>query len=171
MIELLLAGVLTCANLSWDAPTMNVDGTPIAGIRDYTVFHGAESGNYDTEVVVTPSPTPTLQVCPGVEGERFFIVVVTDANDVDSGPSNEVSKVIVDVEPEAITSLAVSETVFTVVKQPNRFLLLPVGTVPAGTPCDPNNSTNGLGAVPTSAVQWTSPTGSRPVVVVARCDG
>lgn len=63
------------------------------------------------------------------------------------------------------------EIVYTVVKQPNRFVLLPIGTVPAGTSCDPSNSVNGLGAVPTDAVVWTSTTGSRPIVVVARCDG
>ena len=60
-------------------------------------------------------------------------------------------------------------TAYTVIKQPDSFLLLPIGTVPAATECSQDQSVNGHGVVPNSAVNWTSPTGSRPIVVVALC--
>ena len=102
----------------------------------------------------------------------FFAMTAYDSSLDESAFSNEVSKVVVaPTGPMPPVVLEDETVVFTVVKQPNRFLLLSVGTVPAGTVCDANNSTNGHWSVPVEAVVWTDPAGSRPIVVVAKCDG
>jgi hypothetical protein len=44
---------------------------------------------------------------------------------------------------------------YTVIKQPGKFLLLPVGNVPAGTQCDATQNVNGYYMVPASAVNWS----------------
>lgn len=69
---------------------------------------------------------------------------------------------------KTVTDFTVTEgTVKTVVRTNDRFLLLPVGTVPLGTSCDVNNSVNGHYAVPRDQVTWSG--NVQPQVVVAEC--
>lgn len=69
---------------------------------------------------------------------------------------------------KTVTEFTVTDgTVKTVVRTDNRFLLLPVGTVPMGTTCDPSNSVNGHYAVPRDQVTWSGSV--QPQVVVAEC--
>jgi hypothetical protein len=58
-------------------------------------------------------------------------------------------------------------TVFTIVKQVNRFVLIPIGTIPIGTHCFPDQYINGYFAVPRELVQWGGSV--EPLVVVAEC--
>lgn len=65
-------------------------------------------------------------------------------------------------------NLAVSDPkVYYVVQQKNRFIAFKVGTVPDGTPCDSQQTVNGMYAVPWDDVIWDSNT--QPLVVVAEC--
>ena len=104
-------------------------------------------------------------------GEYYITVYAQAAEDQSLSPvSNEVRKTIVGANAAPVI-IETERTVYNVIKQPNRFVLLPIGTVPPGTPCDPNNMVNGHGAVPTDAVVWAPGSTVRPVVVVAQCDG
>lgn len=58
-------------------------------------------------------------------------------------------------------------TVYYVIQQTGRFVLLPIGTVPLDTACDQDQEVNGHFAVPASEVTWTGT--ARPRVVVAQC--
>ena len=58
-------------------------------------------------------------------------------------------------------------TVYYVIQRENRFVLLPVGTVPVGTACSSTEYVNGYFAVDRNLVEWSS--GTRPLVVVAQC--
>jgi hypothetical protein len=58
-------------------------------------------------------------------------------------------------------------TAFDIVKQKDKFILLAVGEVPAGTACDPNQTVNGHYGVPSDLVVWFG--NVRPPVVVADC--
>jgi hypothetical protein len=71
-----------------------------------------------------------------------------------------------DGEPSDVLTV-VDGTVFTVVKQVNSFILLPVGTIPIGTGCFLDQFINGHYAVPRSLVQWSGTV--EPLVVVAKC--
>jgi len=62
----------------------------------------------------------------------------------------------------------VEPTVYTVVKQEDRFVLLPIGQAALGTPCVDDQSVNGLNVVPRGAVDWAG--NVQPAVVVARCE-
>ena len=57
--------------------------------------------------------------------------------------------------------------VYDIVKRPDRYVLLPVGRVPAGLPCDPTQGVNGMNVVPVASVTWFGTV--RPPVVVAAC--
>ena len=103
-------------------------------------------------------------------GEYRMTVYAIDPEGDRSPVSNEVIKTVVGSNAAPII-LATEQTVYNVVKQDNRFVLLPVGTVPPGTSCDMNNQVNGRGAVPVSEVVWSAGVTVRPVVVVALCDG
>ena len=70
------------------------------------------------------------------------------------------------VEKTATAFTVTDERAYIVAKTNGRFLLLVVGTVPLGTPCDPEVSVNGYHSVPIDAVTFT---GVRDVIVVASC--
>lgn len=60
----------------------------------------------------------------------------------------------------------VDERAYIVAKISGKFLLLVVGTVPLGTPCDVDTEVNGMNAVPIDQVTFT---GARDILVVASC--
>jgi hypothetical protein len=52
-------------SLAWDAPTNNIDGTPLTDVAGYRIYHGFQSGNYSdfTNVVnVTTARVTNLQL-------------------------------------------------------------------------------------------------------------
>lgn len=189
MNHLLLFAVLTTGALSWDDPVQNVDGSPLIRCVDrtqqqvddnmdcldsFTIYHGTASRVYDQPPIVVDETVNSLVVAPVVEGTIYFAITASDRDGNESAFSNEVSKLIEEVAvPLPPVILLQPTTVFTVIKQRDRFVLLPIGTVPAGTECDPNNSVNGHEAVPREAVDWTCQGifCVRPEVVVAQCDG
>lgn len=58
-------------------------------------------------------------------------------------------------------------TVYDIVKQPGRYVLLPVGLAPPGLLCDPTQDVSNYNVVPTDSVAWFGSV--RPPVVVALC--
>lgn len=182
-MTLLLLLSLTTAVLSWDAPTENVDGTPLPKCVDvaegvdcldgYTIYYGTAPRVYDQPTIPLDETADTHEVAPSTVGTYFFAITAIDDEGNESAFSNEVSKEIIEsLEPLPPVLLLQEEAVFTVKMQPDVFLLFNVGTVPAGTLCDLNSGApRGYGVVPNAEVVWTSPTGPRPIAVVARCDG
>lgn len=173
---LLLSSSASAITLNWVAPSENVDGTPLTDLDAYRIYYGTSSRNYSNITHFNDPTLTTFELCLP-NGDYYFAMTALDAEGNESGYSNEVLKTELgscggpSAEPLPPVVLELPMTAYTVVKQQDRFVLLPVGTVPAGTLCDLNNSVNGHGAVPTADVVWTSPTGSRPIVVVAQCGG
>lgn len=106
-------------------------------------------------------PTSESFVIPGLlPGEYQYVAT----SFTDSGEQSRISG----SATKMVTEFTVTEgTVKTVVRTDNRFLLLPVGTVPLGTSCDVENSVNGHYAVPRDQVTWSG--NVQPQVVVAEC--
>jgi len=158
----------------WHNPSENVDGSALTDLALVRVYYGDTTRMY-TQIVEFPETEPGAQRCqtvvPAEPGSYFVAATALDAQGNESAYSNEVIKAEVRTEPLPPVIFLTSQVAYTVVKQPDRFVLVPIGTVPAGTPCDPNQSVNGYGVVPNSAVVWTSSTGARPIVVVAQCNG
>jgi hypothetical protein len=170
ILELLFAAATF--NVCWQNPTENVDESTLDDLTSVTIYY--DQGNSVNEgSLVFPTTEAGAELCTDVEvpqaGDYSVRATATDAEGNESTFSNQVVKAAVDSAPEGPIIIEEERQVFTVVKQPDQFLLLPVGTVPAGTQCDPTNTTNGHMVVPAADVVWTSPTGSRPIVVVADC--
>jgi hypothetical protein len=105
------------------------------------------------------------------DGETYYFVSTaynSAATVQESDYSNEVSKTIPFPVPNPPSMLQVQNVVvFDIVKQNNKYVLLAVGEVPAGTNCDPTQTVNGHYAVPTDLVAWYG--NVQPPVVVADC--
>lgn len=167
------------AQLTWTQPTHNTDGSviPASGTGRLTgnrVQWGTCTGtapNYGfgtqagQQVFTTPTTAYTVpNLAPGTWCFRAYASTTYG----ESGPTNVVAKVIAPPIPNPPSNLTVADTLaFTVLKRDNRFVMLPVGTVPAGTACDTSQSINGYYVVPREAVTWSGSV--KPVVVVAQC--
>lgn len=164
------------AVLTWTLATQNTDGTAIpasgpTSLASTRVEWGTCSGsNFGTkageQVVAKPATTYTItNLAPGTYCFRAYSRTVAG---VESAPTNVVSKAILQAPPNPPGNLAVADlVVYQVIGTPDAFALLPVGTVPAGTACDPSQSINGRYAVPRAAVTWYGSV--KPQVVVAQC--
>jgi hypothetical protein len=82
------------AFLSWTAPTENTDSTVLTDLSGYKIYYGKSPGNY-TEVITINEPGRTsYQINNLSSGEWYFVVVALNSSDMESEPSEEVSKVI-----------------------------------------------------------------------------
>jgi hypothetical protein len=171
-LVLMMSSVAHALQVCWTAPTENVDGSDLDDLFGYRIYYGASSRDYDSIILIGDAAATCHQWVPA-PGDYFIAMTAIDDDGNESAYSNEVLKnePVPDPGPLPPVILAQEETVYTVVKQPDRFVLIPIGTVPAGTPCDPNQSVNGLGVVPNVAVVWAPGSTVRPIVVVAQCDG
>ena len=75
--------------ISWQAPTENVDGTPVAGLANYRIHYGTRSGQYDNVVEVSGSSTSHALSVP--VGNYFVAMTAVDLDGDESGLSNEVT--------------------------------------------------------------------------------
>jgi hypothetical protein len=82
------------ADLSWDAPTENVDGTPLTDLAGYNIYWGTVSRQYDFSVALSDPGLLSyqIQLAPGT---YYFSMTATDVDGNESAFSNEVSKLII----------------------------------------------------------------------------
>jgi len=93
--------------LEWQAPTQNVDGTPLTDLAGFEVFWGLASGDFDqsrkidipdaTQTEFTTPATPISIPTPGPEGGDvpvFFVMTAYDDDGNVSAFSNEVGKIV-----------------------------------------------------------------------------
>ena len=140
--------------LQWTDPVTNEDGSPLtnlAGVRIWKLVADLDPGLME---LVVPGLLP---------GEHVFVGTAYNTLGVESKISNTVEKTSTGFFAPAGT------TVNMVTSIDGGFLLVPIGTVATDTPCSPNQSVNGLHAVPTAAVTWAPGSTARPLVVVAEC--
>ena len=160
------------ATLTWTAPTQNTDGTPLTDLAGFKLYMGqAPGGPYPVSVDI-PDPLATTFTVPNLTDGATYYFVSTAYNSAavvqESDFSNEATKLIPFPVPNHPTMLTVTDlTVYNVIKQKDKFVLLAAGTVPADTPCDSSQQVNGRYAVPTDLVTWFG--NVEPIVVVADC--
>ena len=157
------------ATLSWTAPTQNTDGTPLIDLAGFRISYGqTQGGPYPTvhhDLASTATTHDIDELCPG---DWFFVATAFNSTGEESDFSNEATKTILAPVPSPPTGLTVADlTVFTIIKQVDKLVLLPAGTVPAGTPCDETQQILGHFVVPNDAVTWFGTV--EPIVVVANC--
>lgn len=141
------------ANLTWEAPTTNCDGSPIGAIQKYDLRYGQSTGE-------VPADLTAWRITGLKPGTWWFSLAAVTADGVSEFTTAE--KVVAPAE-----FVTLEPTVYTVVKRTDRFVLLPVGSAPVGTQCIATETLNGHYVIPRSAVTWSGSV--RPDVVVAKC--
>ncbi len=76
--------------LSWQAPTENVDGTPVDGLTTYRIHYGTNPGQYD-DIVEVAASLSTYAIDLAV-GSYYVAMTVVDVDDEESGLSNEIER-------------------------------------------------------------------------------
>jgi hypothetical protein len=79
--------------LRWQAPTENVDGSPLTDLAGYRVHWGTASRSYGSQVTLN-DPTVTEWEADIPPGSYFFALTAFDVDGSESGYSNEVTKTI-----------------------------------------------------------------------------
>jgi hypothetical protein len=164
------------AALTWTLATQNTDGTAIpasgpTSLASTRVEWGSCSGvNFGTAAGqhTVAAPALTYTVTNLAPGTHCFRAYSRNTYGQESAPTNAVQKVIAPPVPQPPGTLTVAATVaYQVIGTPDRFAMVPVGTIPAGTECDTTQSVNGYYVVPRSAVTWYGSV--KPQVTVAIC--
>ena len=164
--------------LTWTNATQNEDGSAIPATGDNSLdtttleyaacISGQLSAPRLSKTVAASFETDIVSIV--TPGDWCFVAFHTNVAGTRSAESNIAIKTILPAVPNPPALLTVTDlVVYTIVKQKDKFVLLAVGRVLAGTACNPNESVNGHYVVPNDAVLWTSATGPRPIVVVAKC--
>lgn len=79
--------------LRWQAPTQNVDGTPLTDLAGYVIYWGRSSRNYSGSQTIN-SPTTTRWDATIPAGTYYFAMTAFDSENNESSYSNEVVKII-----------------------------------------------------------------------------
>jgi hypothetical protein len=82
----------TGTTLSWDAPTTNEDGTPLADLAGYKIYYGSSSGSYTGSV--TAGAVTNYVLTDLTPGAYYIAVTAYNSSGDESGYSNEVSKAV-----------------------------------------------------------------------------
>jgi hypothetical protein len=167
------------AALTWTHPTQYTDGSAISAgaLTQTSILYGLCNAGA-TGLLASPAPVTVVVPQPGSartitglgNGKWCFAVRAETAAE-QSDFTAFVAKDIV-LKPKPPTGLIVTaQTAYMAVRQGDRYVMVPVGTVPGGTSCDSNNGviagSAAYYAVPASAVTWYGSTQS--TVALARC--
>jgi len=173
------------ALLTWTNATYNTDTSEIVSDGDgalaYTTINYSLCVNGDIDSAnikshyVSANRTSTTVSTEGPIGDYCFRGTHTNSYGQTSDLSSIAVKTVATagqprtpVTPTALTVLATTDpTVYTIIRQENKFVLLPVGTVPANTACDGSQKINDHYVVDRNLVTWSGTV--KPAVVVAQC--
>ena len=76
------------ANLSWTAPTSNVNGTPITPLKGYTIYYGNSAGSMTQSLVVSGAATTGAEITGLGSGTWYFAVSADAADGAQSAKSD-----------------------------------------------------------------------------------
>jgi len=88
----LLTVIVSDGRIEWQAPTENVDGTPLTDLAGYNVHWGAASRNYTNSTPVAGSETEWQATLSS--GFYYFAVTALNAGGEESSQSNEVYRYV-----------------------------------------------------------------------------
>jgi hypothetical protein len=82
------------ATLSWSAPTLNEDGSPLTNLKGYRIYYGTSSTSLGS-VLEVPTPGTTTAVVENLSPATwYFALKAYNTSNVESGFSNVASKTI-----------------------------------------------------------------------------
>lgn len=79
--------------IRWQAPTQNVDGSPLTDLAGYVIYWGEQSRRYESSVVIDSAAT-TRWVADISPGTYYFALTAVDLEGNESGYSGELQKTI-----------------------------------------------------------------------------
>ena len=86
--------VIGTADLSWTAPTLNDDGSPLGNLAGYKVRYGTSPGAL-TNAITVPNPSTLSASIEGLAGGIWYFTVASYTNTgVESNPAGPVSTLI-----------------------------------------------------------------------------
>lgn len=92
-MEMLSVTVLGTVALRWQAPTENVDGSPLTDLAGYRIYYGSDSRSYGNTVeVLDPGSTEASFTAPS--GDYYVTMTALDAEGNESAYSNEIVKAV-----------------------------------------------------------------------------
>lgn len=168
--------------LNWTNATQNIDGTTIPtdttspeALATTTIYWGVcdasdlpvaplQEMTFPTTV---PGAAETAQIIITTPGRWCVVGVHTNNSGQTSDWSGSAIKQVFNVPSPPDNLIVAATTVYYVIQRENRFVLLPVGTIPEGTACINTEYVNGFYAVDRDLVTWSSST--QPLAVVAQC--
>ena len=95
-------------SLAWDSPVVNTDGSPLADLSGYRIYHGVASGVYSTYLAVSNTPAATVSnLRAGCT--NYFVVTAVNRDGVESGYSEEVAHYVLSEILISTNSLVIAE--------------------------------------------------------------
>lgn len=169
--------------VAWTAPTLNEDGSTLTDLAGFVISYSTDPAvptNNMQSVTLTDKALTRYTVTGLTPGTWYFTMRAVNASGANSVRTAIVNTVVAApaTRPKPpgglqVTAASVSPTAYSVIKSNQQLVLLPVGTLPLGTPCDTAQGVvrggNLFNVVPTSAVTYSGT--ARPLVVLAACSG
>ncbi|MGB5740702.1 MAG: putative Ig domain-containing protein [Woeseia sp.] len=85
---------LGSASLSWAAPTLNTDGTPLTDLAGYRIYYGQSSGSYAESITIDNPGLTTVLVENLTAGNWYFVSTAFNSAGIESNYSGEALRVI-----------------------------------------------------------------------------
>ena len=82
------------ATLTWTAPSLNTDGTPVTTLTGYHIFYGTSPGALTHSIMVSGATTTSYEITGLASGTWYFAVAADAADGTESAQSNVGSKTI-----------------------------------------------------------------------------
>jgi hypothetical protein len=80
--------------LTWTAPTLNTDGTPVTPLSGYTIYYGTSQSNLTQSVAVGGAGTTTFELTGLAAGTWYFAVAANATDGTESAQSSIGSKTL-----------------------------------------------------------------------------
>jgi len=82
------------ATVSWEAPTINTDGTTVTNLSGYTIYYGTSQSDLTQSVVVSGAATLSYEITGLAAGTWYFAVAADGADGTESAMSSIGSKTL-----------------------------------------------------------------------------
>ena len=83
---------LGSATLSWTAPTLNTDGSPLTDLAGYRIYYGTEPGFYQVTIQLDNPGLTTYVVEYLTPNTYYFVMTAINSIGIESRLSSEASK-------------------------------------------------------------------------------
>jgi hypothetical protein len=80
------------ATLSWNAPTSNVNGTPVTPLTGYTIYYGNSEGAMTQSLVVSGAAATSAEIT-GLGSGTWYFAVAADATDGTQSAKSDIGSI------------------------------------------------------------------------------